>query len=44
MIQKLEREKGVVIFGAEERAVVEGIAGSSPDLELTVDALLDLLV
>ncbi|KAL7418041.1 hypothetical protein BDY24DRAFT_8510 [Mrakia frigida] len=44
LISKLEVEQNIQIFGAEQTSLVEGIVAEHPDLELTLDGLLDLLV
>lgn len=44
MIDKLELRQGHQIFGPAERAMVDGIVDSTPDLEFTFDKLFDLIV
>ena len=44
VIGKLEVGQSIQIFGPEQTSLVEGIVAEHPDLELTLDGLLDLLV
>jgi len=44
VISKLEVEQSIEIFGPEQTSLVQGIVAEHPDLELTLDGLLDLLM